>query len=506
MRILLVKPHTELRVARNLQAGFLHLEPLELEIVAGGVPAEDEVKILDLSLESAQPLERFRQALSEYKPDLVGISGYSTTFHIMKDLAKTTRECLPEAVTVVGGIHATLRPADFATPSIDLIVRGEGGTVIGEIVRRFKSGEPLHFGDAALSPGAPDFTDRIRQPNPPYPPVEEIPQPRRDLVDRKRYFSVWAATDKSRIDTMFPRVASMRTSQGCPFSCSFCVIHHIMHRKYLQRTPEDVVDEIASLEEKNIYFVDDEMFVNSERVARIARLLLERGIDKKYTSWARSDTIIRHPEVFKLWKEAGLDVIYVGLESMDNTRLAEYNKRTDLDTNRKAIRIIRDLGITLHAAFIVHPDFTVEDFRSLERTIQEIVPAEITFTVLSPSPGTPMWDENRHRYICDPFANYDCMHTVLPTRLPLRRFYQHFGRLNSLALRSNPMRMKKIKVPLRDLFHAIAGGTKYIFSLYRIYKDYPPAMWLEAGEKQLEHSTWKDRELVESTSKPTGSA
>ena len=503
MKILLVKPHTELRVARNLQAGFLHLEPLELEIVAGGVPAGDQVKILDLSLEPVRPIERFRQTLLDYRPDLVGISGYSTTFHIMKELAQTARECRPKAVTVVGGIHATLRPADFAAPYIDLIVRGEGGTVIGEIISRFKAGAALHFGDAALSPGAPDFSERIRRPSPAYPPVEEIPQPRRDLVDRKRYFSVWAATDRRRIETMFPRVASMRTSLGCPFSCSFCVVHHIMHRKYLQRTPEDVVDEIAALEEKNIYFVDDEMFVNSERVTRIARLLLERGIEKRYSSWARSDTIIKHPEVFKLWKKAGLDIIFVGLESMDGTRLAEYNKRTDPDTNTKAVQILRELGITLHAAFIVHPDFTVEDFRGLERTIQEIVPAEITFTVLSPSPGTPMWHENRGRYICNPFTNYDCMHSVLPTRLPLKKFYQHFGRLNSLALRSNPVRMQKIKVPLRDLFQAITGGTKYIFSLYRIYKDYPPAMWLEAGEKQLEHCSWQDHELVEPASEPT---
>ena len=51
MRILLVKPNTELMVAQRLQEGFLHLEPLELEIVAGGVPENDEVKILDLTLE-----------------------------------------------------------------------------------------------------------------------------------------------------------------------------------------------------------------------------------------------------------------------------------------------------------------------------------------------------------------------------------------------------------------------------------------------------------------------
>lgn len=58
MRILLVEPHPQLLVAKRLQEGFLHLEPLELEIVAGGVPAEDEVSICDLSIEK-KPLQTF---------------------------------------------------------------------------------------------------------------------------------------------------------------------------------------------------------------------------------------------------------------------------------------------------------------------------------------------------------------------------------------------------------------------------------------------------------------
>ena len=60
------------------------------------------------------------------------------------------------SLTVVGGTHATIVPADYAVngEGIDLIVRGEGGTVFAEIVRRYKNNEPLCFGDAVLSPKA----------------------------------------------------------------------------------------------------------------------------------------------------------------------------------------------------------------------------------------------------------------------------------------------------------------------------------------------------------------
>ena len=485
MRILLVKPQTELLVARRLQEGFLHLEPLELEIVAGGVPKEDEVHILDLSV-GKKPYVSFKNKMTGYKPEIVGFTAYSTTFHIVKQLSGMAKECDPAVVTIAGGIHATLRPKDYAVDSIDLIVRGEGGSVIGEIIRRFHARDTLYYGDAVLSPSDPDFERKAGADIPAYPAIEDIPPARRDLVDRSRYYCVWTSSETGHLDTIFPRVASARTSLGCPFSCSFCVIHHVMHNKYFQRKPEDVVNEIAGLKEDYVYFVDDEMFVNAQRVQRIAELLIERSISKKYISWARSDTIVKHPELFKLWKKAGLDVVYVGLESMNEAVLAEYNKQTGVETNRKAVEILRDLNIRLHAAFIVRPDFSAEDFRSLEATIAQVSPAEITFTVLSPSPGTRMWYDNRNDFICDPFKYYDCMHTLLPTRLTLRRFYQHFGRLYSLALRANPLRTNRIKMPFKDLVRAIVGGTKYIFSLYMIYKDYPPVMWLKAGDEQRE--------------------
>lgn len=481
MNILLVKPQTELNVAKRLQEGFLHLEPLELEIVAGGIPTEDQVKILDLSLEK-DPTGVLKGMLESFKPEIVGLSAYSTSYHTAKELALIIKRTDEQIVTIVGGIHATLRPQDYKVDSIDLIVRGEGGHIIGEIINRIRSGGKPDFCDAVLSTKDPEFEQKSAMDSPQYPEVEMIPLPARDLVDRSKYYCIWTSGENGRLDNMFPQVASMRTSQGCPFSCSFCVIHHVMHKKYLQRDPEDVVNEIENLKEDHIYFVDDEMFVNADRVREIAELLIERNIKKKYISWARSDTIVKHPDLFKLWKEAGLDVVYVGLESMDDRILAEYNKKTSADKNRKSIQILKDLDIMLHAALIVRPDFTVEDFRKLEAVIPAISPAEITFTVLSPSPGTDMWHGTKDDFICDPFKFYDCMHSILPTNLTLQRFYQHYGRLNALALRSNPLRMNKTKVPFRDFLRAFIQGTKYVFSLYLIYKDYPPELWLKSGK------------------------
>jgi hopanoid C-3 methylase len=474
MKILLVKPKPELLVPIRLQEGFLHLEPLELEIVAGGLGPEEEIKILDLGLEKNQ-FAAFEESIKRWRPQLIGFTGYSSNITTIKKLAKVAKSLDNRILNVVGGIHATLLPVDFAVPQIDIIVRGEGGLVLREIVKRFKTKEPLFFDNLSLSPEDPEFSVKAAMEPPQYPEIDKIPMPRRDLVQRERYFCVWTSSDTGKLESLFPQVASLRTSIGCAFSCSFCVIHHLMHRRYLQRTPEDVVNEIAALTEKYIYFLDDEMFLNDQRCLKIAELLLARGIKKEYVSWARSDTIVKHPEVFKLWKQAGLRTVYVGLESMDEERLLEYKKLLPVETNHKAIAILKEIGITLHAAFIVHPDFTEDDFKRLEKVVLSLCPSEIAFTVLSPSPGTTFWQENKQRFICDPYYYYDCMHTILPTRLPLKKFYRHFSRLTELALRFNPLRVNKIKVPFKDFIRAIVGGTKYIIALQLIYRDYLPS-------------------------------
>ena len=171
MRILLVKPHAQLLVPIRLQEGFLHLEPLELEIVAGALDPEEEIKILDLGLQKKDQFAIFQETLQYWQPDLVGFTGYSTNISAIKRLAQIAKNLNEKIITVVGGIHATLLPNDFAVSQIDIIVRGEGGLVLKEIVRRFKNKEALFFGNFALSTQDPEFIIKAKSSPPDYPHI-----------------------------------------------------------------------------------------------------------------------------------------------------------------------------------------------------------------------------------------------------------------------------------------------------------------------------------------------
>jgi hopanoid C-3 methylase len=265
---------------------------------------------------------------------------------------------------------------------------------------------------------------------------------------------------------------------GCPNRCSFCVVHFVANGRYYQRDIEDVVDEIAYLPQEYIYFVDDETFINTKRMTQMAESLIVRGVKKKYLTWARSDTICNHPELFELWKHAGLEFVYVGFESLEEENLSAYNKKATASQNRKAREILRKLNINVHAAFMINPDFQKKNFLMVQRAIKEIAPAEFAFTVYSPPPGTQEFEENRDKFIFDdPCLYYDCLHTLLPTRLPLKDFYRYFTILYAMGAYRIPAKVNKVKIPLRDHLKFVLDSIKFGWNMYHMYREYDKKYW-----------------------------
>ncbi len=478
MNVLLVRPHVPLATARCFQR-FLHLEPLDLEIVAGGIPEGHAVRILDLSL-FRKPIHELRRRLACEAPDVVGISGYSNQSQLVREYAHIIKGQNAHTFVVVGGIHASIAAADYKCPGlIDAVVRGDGAGPIRRIVEALAAGQNPASDPWLLQVDSPGFDALAAVIAPAWSSQEVPPRPRRDLVDPARYFCICPApAEGGSISSLFPAVASVRTSLGCPFRCNFCVVRVLTGGRYIKRPPEDVVAELAGLEQEYVYFVDDEMFVDTDRCRRMAELLIERGIKKKYISWARSDTICANVELFRLWKQAGLELLYIGIESLEETNLDFYNKKINPDGNLQAVAILRELGIGLHAALMVNPDFQAEDFIKVRRAIAKLAPAEITFTVFSPSPGTDLYAQEHDQLLfTNPYLYYDCMHTILPTYLPLKTFYRYFALLYLFAFQSNPWKANGVRVPLRDKLRLFTAGARCGWTLRHLYRDYPEQLW-----------------------------
>ena len=106
MRVLLIRPPVP-----HHAIGLKHLmicEPLELEYVAAGLEGH-EVEIFDMIIERG--LER---RLQQFKPEVVGTSSYVTGVNEVKKLCRRVKQWNPDCVTLVGGVHASCVPEDFA--------------------------------------------------------------------------------------------------------------------------------------------------------------------------------------------------------------------------------------------------------------------------------------------------------------------------------------------------------------------------------------------------------
>jgi radical SAM superfamily enzyme YgiQ (UPF0313 family) len=200
--------------------------------------------------------------------------------------------------------------------------------------------------------------------------------------------------------------------------------------RYLRRTPEAIIAELAELEyAKYIFFVDDESLADAKRMEHLAELILEQGIRKKYFMYGRAKTIAAFPRLIPLWKRAGLDMILIGVESFRDAELADMNKRTTAATNEEAIRICREHGVNVNGQFIVNPNYTRQDFRELARYIHRIKVSHPTYSVLTPLPGTDLYDEERERITVTDYNLFDLLHAVTPTALPLKTFYKELSKL-----------------------------------------------------------------------------
>jgi len=229
------------------------------------------------------------RALSRFRPSLVGITAYTCDYNSTLSVLREVKKFDANIHTAVGGIMPRcfrgLRPAACRCP----LHRAVGRLLQG--VCRLEGRRPERRRRPEYRPGqrrdSPDDG-----PGPVSKDLDLLPFPDRSLTRqyRKRYR-----------DNMNNKTGLIMTSRGCPFRCSFCANWKIMGGKYLARSAESVVEEIAAMPEEVelICFADDNTLLNIRRAWRLVELVRERGIRKKFMMYARADTIVEIPTSWK---------------------------------------------------------------------------------------------------------------------------------------------------------------------------------------------------------------
>jgi hopanoid C-3 methylase HpnR len=467
MRVLLVHP-SGLMYSRI----FLRLEPLGLELVAEAVRrARHEVRLVDLQTHSHRDLFRL---LDEWRPDAVGFSlSYLANVPEVVDLAKVIRLRSPECFVFAGGHSVSFIARDViahAAGAIDCVVRGESEEItprLLEAAARSRSGlEALPGVTTAAGDGpAPRLVASL----------DDL-QPARDLLARRRrYF----------IGVLDP-CASVEFTRGCPWDCAFCSGWTFYGRSYRKVSPARAAEDVASVRESGVFIVDDVAFVDAAHGMAIADELERRRVAKRYYLETRADVLLRNREVFRRWKRLGLEYMFLGLEAIDDADLAAHRKRTTVGKSFEALEVARSLGILAAVNIIADPSWDERRFAAV-RAWAVSVPEIVHLTVATPYPGTETWHTESRQLTTRDYRLFDVQHAVLPTRLPLGRFYEELVRTQQVLNRKHLGWAALRATAGIAARHLVRGQTNFVRMLWKFNSVYDPARLLADHDCKCRH-------------------
>ena len=423
-------------------------EPLALEILAANLLHHD-VKIFDMRIDK----QSLHDQLEAFQPDVIGVGCLTAGYYECVDLLKAIKNIDPDIITVVGGHHPTVVLQDFVGGFTDYIVIGEGEDTFRELidVLELKGDVSVVNGLAIPKDGRIYFTDERPLIN-----LDEMPIPRRELTKqyRERYFR---GPVKS--------YACLVTSRGCQFRCKFCCQWKLNRGSYRIRKPDAIANELLQVQESFIDFADDNSWANPNWMNDLHGKIQQLGIRKEYKLYGRSDLIVQRPDLISKWKDLGLKAVLIGFESFRDKDLERWDKRNTVANNIKATKILKNIGVEIIGYFLVDPAFTEEDFQQLSDHVRKLEIDQPIFSVLTPFPGTQLYDEMKDNILTRNYALYDGMHAITPTNLSQRKFYKLYADL----FRKTYPKTKLIKNILRggisfSLSQAIAQ-TRYLRQL-----------------------------------------
>ncbi len=331
-------------------------------------------------------IEEFARRVEGIGPELAVLESSTPSIdHDLQSVAALKRR-LPGLKTVLVGSHPTVYHREIMAdnPGLDAICRGEYDYTVRDLVQSLAAGvswagvEGLTWREG----------DEVRV-NPDRHLIEDldsIPFPARDLVASPFYRQ---GTFRGKNPT------TVVTSRGCPFHCTYCLWPSTLYgHQFRARSAGNVVDELEEALGRHgvdeVYFDDDSMALDRERMLEICRLIVERGLKFEWISQCRVDSM--DEEVLRAMKRAGCRYIRFGVESGSPRMLKLMKKGITTERVMETFRLARKAGIRTQAFFLFGvPGENEESVRETIEFAKKIRPGSAQFAVAIPHPGTELF-------------------------------------------------------------------------------------------------------------------
>jgi anaerobic magnesium-protoporphyrin IX monomethyl ester cyclase len=347
-----------------------------------------------LLLDIERPPSELLAAAAREDPLLVGFS-LVFQFYVRRfsTLARYLRDHGIDCHFTVGGHFPTLSPdATFEeVPDLDSIVRFEGEATIVELADCLHEGRSWHDVRGIAWRDGPRVV--ANAPRPLIEDLDSLPHPDRPAALKT---------------VLGRRMAPLLASRGCARACAFCSIHSFYRgapgKIVRTRKPLEVVREMRRLYEDRgatiFLFLDDDfpLFGPWRRWAHEFLDELERQQLAGRVIWkisARADSV--DADLFSALRDAGLHVVYMGLESGSASGLRTLNKQLTVEQNLRAVEVLRHLDIPFQFGFMMfEPSTTFETVRANVEFLRRVCSGGTVaagFCRMLPFAGTPIRTE-----------------------------------------------------------------------------------------------------------------
>jgi len=328
--------------------------PISLGYIAASLAMHGiESALAEIDVITPRTGQEIANFVIDFKPEVVGFSVYQDNIALALALAKLIKTIDPRILVVIGGPQATFMPQEALRqmPAVDVIVRGEGEVVLPALVNCFAKrrsfarvkGIAFREGRSYVDTGPQSFI--------------------RHLDDFASPYQTGA------FNLTQHKTASMLTSRGCNFNCSFCYTPSAYDGIIRAHTTARVLQDMRVCVENNIskfFFADPSFTFNKERVKAIMQGIIKRGWQVKIWAETRADLVDR--ALLILMAQAGVNRIAYGLESVDPKVNAALNKRIDLKQFADVIKATQDAGIDAEV-FTLY-GLPLQTYESCLKTIQ----------------------------------------------------------------------------------------------------------------------------------------
>lgn len=371
---------------RDVSATANRMAPLGLlSIVAYLEQRGLSVAVFDCLGPSAErdPEATVRKILAHDAP-LVGFASTTAGFLDGHDLAMRLKAIRPEIRTVFGGVHVSALGGTLLEqfPAIDCLCLGEGEQTLFALT----SGTPPEQIDGLV------FRDHgVVITNPPRQPIEDLDSLPFPAYERLEGFP--HGYDLPLFSYIKPPGATMITSRGCPYQCSYCD-RSVFKRSYRFNSAEYIYEHMAYLRQRfevrhlNIY--DDLFTLQRSRIESLCALLIDRPLGVQFNCAVR----VGHADdaLLRLLKRAGCLMVSIGIESGDPGLLATHKPGVYLDEVRDTVRRLHAIGLRVKGLFMM--GLPGETEASIERTSDFALSLgldDMNMTKFTPFHGAPIW-------------------------------------------------------------------------------------------------------------------